>query len=117
MNWRRGIFRIWLVGSAVWIAATVGLSYRYVEEQRPWWLNDPIVHQLPPVPPGFELDNPPGSHTFDFTDPSGKQYTVNGPDGSTPERAFAILQRYLGAQNTAAQPDHNELWGTRNSGF
>jgi hypothetical protein len=30
--------------------------------------------------------------TFDFTSPTGKQYTVSGPDGATPEQAFAILQ-------------------------
>lgn len=33
--------------------------------------------------------------TFDFTDPDGRQYTVNGPDGATPEQAFAILQQHL----------------------
>lgn len=34
--------------------------------------------------------------TFDFTDPSGKSYSVDGPDGATPEQAFKILQDHLG---------------------
>jgi hypothetical protein len=34
--------------------------------------------------------------TFDFTDPSGKSYSVDGPDGATPEQAFQILQQHLG---------------------
>ena len=34
--------------------------------------------------------------TFDFTSPDGKQYSVDGPGGATPEQAFAILQQHLG---------------------
>lgn len=33
--------------------------------------------------------------TFDFTGPDGKSYSVDGPDGSTPEQAFKILQGHL----------------------
>jgi hypothetical protein len=35
--------------------------------------------------------------TFDFTAPDGKSYSVQGPDGATPEQAFQILQQHLGA--------------------
>ncbi len=33
--------------------------------------------------------------TFDFTSPDGKTYSVDGPEGSTPEQAFQILQTHL----------------------
>ncbi len=39
--------------------------------------------------------------SFTFTSPDGKSYTVNGPDGATPEQAFGILQQQIGAP---AQP-------------
>jgi hypothetical protein len=39
---------------------------------------------------------------FDFTDPSGKSYSVEGPDGATPEQAFQILQGHLGGQGAGA---------------
>lgn len=35
--------------------------------------------------------------TFDFTAPDGKSYSVDGPEGATPEQAFQILQGHLGA--------------------
>jgi len=35
--------------------------------------------------------------TFDFTSPDGKSYSVDGPDGATPEQAYQILQSHLGA--------------------
>lgn len=34
--------------------------------------------------------------TFDFTSPDGKSYSVDGPEGSTPEQAFQILQGHIG---------------------
>lgn len=40
---------------------------------------------------------------FTFTSPDGKKYTVNGPDGSTQEQAFGILQQHLGAKDLAGQ--------------
>lgn len=33
---------------------------------------------------------------FTFTGPQGQQITVTGPDGSTPEQAFAIMQQHMG---------------------
>jgi hypothetical protein len=39
--------------------------------------------------------------TFDFKSPDGKSYTIEGPDGATPEQAFQILQTQLGG---AADP-------------
>ena len=41
--------------------------------------------------------------TFEFTDPNGKEYSVDGPDGATKEQAFAILQQHLGGQETASK--------------
>jgi hypothetical protein len=35
--------------------------------------------------------------TFDFTSPDGKSYSVQGPDGATPEQAFQMLQQHLGS--------------------
>lgn len=34
--------------------------------------------------------------TFDFTAPDGKSYSVDGPEGATPEQAFQILQQHIG---------------------
>src|SRR4051812_15929439 len=39
--------------------------------------------------------------TFDFKSPDGKSYTIEGPEGATPEQAFQILQTQLGG---AAEP-------------
>ena len=39
--------------------------------------------------------------TFEFTDPGGKSYSVDGPDGATPEQAFQILQSHLGGSSDA----------------
>jgi hypothetical protein len=36
--------------------------------------------------------------TFEFTSPDGKSYSVEGPDGATPEQAFQILQTQIGAK-------------------
>jgi hypothetical protein len=41
--------------------------------------------------------------TFSFTDPNGQSYSVQGPDGATPEQAFGILQQHLGTQPAAPQ--------------
>ena len=35
--------------------------------------------------------------TFEFTSPEGKKYRIQGPEGSTKEQAFGILQQQLGA--------------------
>ena len=34
--------------------------------------------------------------TFEFKSPEGQSYSVQGPDGATPEQAFGILQQHLG---------------------
>jgi hypothetical protein len=36
--------------------------------------------------------------TFEFTSPEGKTYSVSGPDGSTKEQAFQMLQKQIGGQ-------------------
>lgn len=34
--------------------------------------------------------------TFDFSAPDGKTYSIEGPDGATPEQAFGVLKQHLG---------------------
>lgn len=40
---------------------------------------------------------------FDFTAPDGKSYTVEGPEGSTQEQAFQILQQQIGKPQAAPE--------------
>lgn len=59
--------------------------------------------------------------TFEFTSPEGKKYRINGPDGSTKEQAFGILQQQLGgssapAQNAADYVDPALFKGNPNAG-
>jgi hypothetical protein len=49
--------------------------------------------------------------TFEFTSPEGKTYSVTGPDGSTKEQAFQMLQSQLGSQQAAPKPE--EPFGQR----
>jgi hypothetical protein len=39
---------------------------------------------------------------FTFTSPEGKSFTVEGPDGATPEQAFSVLQSQLAAAGAPA---------------
>ncbi len=39
-----------------------------------------------------------------FTDPSGQQHTLEGPEGSTRDEAFKVLQGQLGGQQQKQQP-------------
>lgn len=41
--------------------------------------------------------------TFNFTGPDGKSYSVQGPDGATPEQAFQVLQQQLASQPQAPE--------------
>lgn len=45
--------------------------------------------------------------TFNFTGPDGKTYSVEGPEGSTPEQAFQVLQSQISAapKSDAPKPD------------
>ena len=40
--------------------------------------------------------------TFDFTSPDGKTYSVEGPDGATPDQAFQMLQQHIGSAKPQA---------------
>jgi hypothetical protein len=42
--------------------------------------------------------------SFVFTSPEGKSYTVNGPEGSTAEQAWGVLQQQLSAAPAAPAP-------------
>lgn len=47
--------------------------------------------------------------TFNFTGPDGKSYSVEGPDGATPEQAFQVLQSQIKAAPVDVQkPDKYE---------
>jgi len=50
--------------------------------------------------------------TFEFTSPEGKSYSVDGPDGSTPEQAFQVLQSHLG---TPASSEGSSVGGVAKS--
>jgi hypothetical protein len=52
----------------------------------------------------FAVDKPPKMSTFDFTSPDGKRYSVQGPEGATPEQAFQILQSQIGGKTPDAMP-------------
>lgn len=43
--------------------------------------------------------------SFDFTSPDGKSYSVQGPDGATPEQAFQMLQQHIGAPQVGMGED------------
>lgn len=90
-------------------------------------LDAPSATPLPPLPAGYTLDRKPtlvpvehdpfaqtpaprpvtdpaliaSGRTFIFTSPEGKQYKVTGPEGSTQEQAFEILQQQLKSQPAA----------------
>ena len=52
--------------------------------------------------------------SFTFTSPEGKSYTVNGPEGSSQEQAWAILQQQIGyTQPPEEKPKKPEerTWG------
>lgn len=49
--------------------------------------------------------------SFDFTSPDGKKYTVDGPEGSTQEQAFQILQGRIGKTTSKPEPDYSPTNG------
>ena len=54
--------------------------------------------------------------SFTFTSPEGKKYTVNGPEGSTKEQAFEMLQKQLGTPKAETpkqeiMPQERLTWG------
>lgn len=53
--------------------------------------------------------------TFDFTAPDGKAYSVDGPDGATPEQAFKILQDHLGESAAPSVGIGEDLLGVAKS--
>jgi len=50
--------------------------------------------------------------TFEFTSPEGKSYSVDGPEGATPEQAYQILQSHLG---TPASSEGSSVGGVAKS--
>lgn len=47
--------------------------------------------------------------TFVFKSPEGKEYEITGPDGSTSEQAWEILQKQLGTQKPQAPKKENDI--------
>jgi hypothetical protein len=45
--------------------------------------------------------------TFEITSPEGKAYTVDGPDGTTPQQAYQVLQKYLAGGGLGAAKQTN----------
>jgi len=45
---------------------------------------------------------------FLFTDPEGRTHSVTGPEGSTPEQAFQVLQKQLGGKPVAPPDPYKE---------
>lgn len=60
--------------------------------------------------------------TFEFTSPQGQTYSVDGPDGATPEQAFSILNQHLGTsapvpQDKYAQAAQAEYGKMKSAGY
>ena len=78
------------------------------EPSEPWegWRNDPISEPAP----GWSVEVHQGP-SFTFTSPDGQKYTVNGPDGSTCEQGFALLQDWRrGNQKAEAPSEEHGPW-------
>jgi hypothetical protein len=52
MNWRRGLFRLWIVGSALFVIAVAFVSYSEIKKQFD------AAAALHPPPQGFEIEVP-----------------------------------------------------------
>jgi hypothetical protein len=73
-----------------------------------------------PSQPFEAVDKPPfdpsqpyeAVKNFTITSPEGKRYSVQGPAGSTPEQAYQVLQKYIGA---APAPQGGSIGGVAKS--
>jgi hypothetical protein len=54
INWRRGLFRLWIAASIVWLVGGGVLSQEIVRRDVSTLMT--AEADLPPLPPGFELD-------------------------------------------------------------
>ena len=52
MNWKRGLFRVWTVGSTVWTVANIWQAYRQGIDLK----NALTSGRLPPPPSGYVID-------------------------------------------------------------
>ena len=81
-----------------------GVLMQHFGPKPPFDPSQPVqAEDKPPFDPSqpFQAAN---KKTFEITSPEGKRYTVQGPEGATPEQAFQILQKYLGRSAPAAAP-------------
>jgi hypothetical protein len=83
MNWRRGLFRLWIVGTALFVIAVASLSYSGIKAEF-----EAAV--------AFKQFKQTGPRTFEFTSPEGKTHELSGPEGATAEQAWEILQQMGG---------------------
>ena len=58
MNLRRGLFRLWIVGSALFVIAVASISYgdinaEFERASGKWWARDPVVSTSTIKQPGM----------------------------------------------------------------
>lgn len=56
MDIRRGLFRLWLIASALWVTGTVWIAYKSASAC--WYCSDPIVGGSPVTPQQPALSDP-----------------------------------------------------------
>src|SRR5262249_35924951 len=62
MNWRRGLFRLWIVGSVLFVIAVAFVSYRDIKA---------------------EFDRPKPNKIFEVQAPEGRTFGLKAPDMQT----------------------------------
>ncbi|PDT05137.1 hypothetical protein CO666_05770 [Rhizobium chutanense] len=90
MNIKRGLFRLWLVLSIIWIAVFVFISWDSIERDE-WWSGDPDIYADLPVPCGKAR----GTEGKDYSQRLAPEpwNTVRNPGSACwyPERKFRAL--------------------------
>jgi hypothetical protein len=96
-----------------------GAHVQFPDNMPPDQIRSLILQKFPDAAKsGGTLASAPKGSIFDFTSPEGKEYTVNGPAGSTPEQAFAILQQHLGQQPSGGKLGTTfDAEGARKAGY
>jgi hypothetical protein len=104
MNWRRGLFRLWIVGSALFVIAVAVFSYSDIEAQ---------FNAAPPPPPqGFEIVVP--QLCKDARGDAGTDYTTQKGQNPGPWDKYAKPNPYDDCWYTMSKfrplyPEYNNL--------
>jgi hypothetical protein len=102
MRIARGMFRLWLVASVLWVGGVGIVTLSKFSPSDPWAAFNP---QLAGLPPGFVLDAPqhnPQSTTINVESPDGVIHQF--PDGTTTEvieREMRVYWRNEGMTHAA----------------